>query len=178
MEFFQDYSSNKKHKGIKKDSQGMEFDNCPNRIKSLVNFDTFEKLPTEYKEVPRFTVKQGEMVKTTVTKTKFSQLNDKRFYFPDPTLSLPDSHQCLGEIDKFKKQNGKKKGKYFWQENETLSNGKEKALKETHRLYPFHQILTQHPKVVNTKRKNDFEPLNQPVIKKTKYIILSGIWMK
>ena len=62
----------------------------------------------------------------------------------------------------------KKKGKYFWQENETLSNGKEKALKETHRLYLFHQILTQHPKVVNTKRKNDFEPLNQPVIKKNK----------
>ena len=87
----------------------MEFDNCANRIKSLVNLDTFEKLPTEYKEVPRFTVKQGEMVKTTVTKTKFSQLNDKRFYFPDATLSLPDSHQSLGEIDKFEKQNGKKK---------------------------------------------------------------------
>ena len=126
MEFFQDYSSNKKHKGIKKDSQGMEFDNCPNRIKSLVNFDTFEKLPTEYKEVPRFTVKQGEMVKTTVTKTKFSQLNDKRFYFPDPTLSLPDSHQCLGEIGKFKKQNGKKKENIFGKKTKLFQMEKKK----------------------------------------------------
>ena len=129
MEFFQDYSSNKKHKGIKKDSQGMEFDNCPNRIKSLVNFDTFEKLPTEYKEVPRFTVKQGEMVKTTVTKTKFSQLNDKRFYFPDPTLSLPDSHQSLGEIDKFKKQNGKKKRKIFLARKRNSFKWKRKSFK-------------------------------------------------
>ena len=61
----------------------MEFDKYADRIKSLVNFDTFEKPPGEYKEVARFTVKQGEMVKTKVTKTKFSQLNDKRFYFLD-----------------------------------------------------------------------------------------------
>ena len=61
----------------------MEFSKYANRIKSLVNFDTFEKPPAEYKEISRFTVKQGEMVKTNVTKTKFSQLNDKRFYFPD-----------------------------------------------------------------------------------------------
>ena len=61
----------------------MEFSNYANRIKSLVNFDTFEKPPAEYKKIFRFTVKQGEMVKTNVIKTKFSQLNDKRFYFPD-----------------------------------------------------------------------------------------------
>ena len=58
----------------------MEFSNYANRIKSLVNFDTFEKPPAEDREVSRFTVKQGEMVKTTVQKTKFSQLNDKIFF--------------------------------------------------------------------------------------------------
>ena len=89
FEFFEDYSTNKKHKGIKKGSRGMEFSNYSNRIKSLFNFDTFEKTPAEYKEVARFTVKKGDMVKTVVTKTKFSQLNDKRFYFPDGILSLP-----------------------------------------------------------------------------------------
>ena len=61
----------------------MEYQNCANRIKSLTNFDTSQKLPSEYKEVARFVVKKGDMVKTTATKTKFSQLNDKRFYFPD-----------------------------------------------------------------------------------------------
>ena len=92
FEFFQDYSSNKKHKEIKKGSRGMEFSNYAKRINYLVNFDTFEKPPAENKEISRFTVKQGDMVKTNITKTKFSQLNDKRFYFPDGVLSLPYGH--------------------------------------------------------------------------------------
>ena len=60
------------------------------------------------------------MVKTVVTKTKFSQLNDKRFYFPDEILSLPYGHQSLKEIDEFKKQKGQKIEKYFWQEKDKL----------------------------------------------------------
>ena len=73
FEFFHDYSVNKKHKGIKKGSRGMEYQNCANRIKSLTNFDSFEKPINEYKEVTRFVVKKGDMVKTTATKTKLSQ---------------------------------------------------------------------------------------------------------
>ena len=49
----------------------MDFENFANRIKSLVNFDTFEKCPIEYKEVSRLTVDKGKMVKKTVTKTNF-----------------------------------------------------------------------------------------------------------
>ena len=64
----------------------MEFSNYADRIK---NFDTFEKPAKEYKEVGLFIVKKVQMVKTPVTKTKFSQLNDKRFYFPSVILSLP-----------------------------------------------------------------------------------------
>ena len=75
---FKNHKTNKKHKGIKKGSYGTEFHNFPCRIKSPVNFDTFQKPPAEYKEVSRFTICQGEMVKKTVTKTKFSQLNDKQ----------------------------------------------------------------------------------------------------
>ena len=46
-----------------------------------MNFKNFEKPPTEAKQVSKLTVDKGEMVKKTVKKTKFSQLNDKRFYF-------------------------------------------------------------------------------------------------
>ena len=41
----------------------MEFCSFTGRIKSLINFDSFQKPPVEYKEVSRFTVFQGEMVK-------------------------------------------------------------------------------------------------------------------
>ena len=97
-------SLNKKHKGNKQGSSGMGFENFSNRIKSLANFDTFEKPPAEYKEVSRFSVYQGEMFKKTVAKTKFSQLNDKRFYFPDGIVSLPFDHKNLKEIDDFKQE--------------------------------------------------------------------------
>ena len=73
----------------------MEFNHFAGRIKSLLNFDTFKKPTTEYKKVSHFTVLQGEMVKKTVQKTKLSQLNDKRFYFPDGIVSLPYDHQNL-----------------------------------------------------------------------------------
>ena len=68
LEVLNNLKLNKKHKGIKKGSTGM-------------NFENFEKPPTEAKQVSKLTVDKGEMVKKTVKKTKFSQLNDKRFYF-------------------------------------------------------------------------------------------------
>ena len=49
----------------------MDFENFPNRIKSLVNFDTFEKRPIEYKEVSRLTVDKGKMVKKLLPKQNF-----------------------------------------------------------------------------------------------------------
>ena len=52
-------------------------------MKPLINFDTFEKSPADKKEVSGFSVIQGELVRKTVIKNKFSQLNNKRFYFPE-----------------------------------------------------------------------------------------------
>ena len=68
----------------------MRFENFADRIKSL---ETFEKPPAVYKEVSRLSVVHGEMIKKTNVKTKFSQLNDKRFYFPDGIVSLPFGHK-------------------------------------------------------------------------------------
>ena len=179
FEFFQDYSMNKKHKGIKKGFRGMEYSNYSNRIKSLVNFDTFEKPPAEYKEVARFSVKKGDMIKVLVTKTKFSQLNDKRFYFPDGILSLPYGHPSLSEIDNFKRQNGQKIEKYFWQEKEKLLKMNKEALKNTPRLELYQQVLKQEPKSVNINQKSDFELLHKSKIRKNiKDIVLSGEWTK
>ena len=47
----------------------------------------------------KLTVVIGEMVKKTVTESKFSQLNDKMFYFPEGVVSLSFGHPLLKEID-------------------------------------------------------------------------------
>ena len=131
----------------------MEFEDFSNRIESLVNFHTFEKPPAEYKEVSRFSVFQGEMVKKTVVKTKFSQLNDKRFYFPDGIVSLPFGHKNLKEIDEFKQEKGQKIEKHFYEEKKVLFGIEKKALKNSPRLYLYHQILMSSPKAFNINKK-------------------------
>ena len=73
-------------------------------IGSLVNFDTFEKPPRDTKNVSKLTVVAGEMVKSTYVKNKFSQLNGKRFYFPDGIVSLPFYHPILSKINEFKQK--------------------------------------------------------------------------
>ena len=61
----------------------------------------------DQKEVSRLTIVVGEMVKRkTVTKSKFSQINDKRFYFTDAIVSLTFGH--LNEIEDFKQKLAKK----------------------------------------------------------------------
>ena len=56
-----------------------------------------------------------------VTKTRYSQLNDKKFYFPNDIISLHFGHPSLKEISEFKTEKGQKIEKYFWQEKEKLS---------------------------------------------------------
>ena len=71
LELLKNFVLHKKHKGIKKGSSGMGFDNFSQRIKLLVNFDTFEKTPCEYKQVSRLTVVQGKWSRKQLLKLNF-----------------------------------------------------------------------------------------------------------
>ena len=51
-----------------------------------------------------------------IVKYKFSQLNEKRFYFPNAIISLPFGHQALNELDELKKNKGQRIENYFLQE--------------------------------------------------------------
>lgn len=102
-----------------------------------MNFDTFQPTPVDTKKVSRLTAASGEMIKKTVTKSKFSQLNDKEFYFPDGVVSLLFYHPDLKDIDVFKQKKGHKIEKYFWDKKNLLKNGK-KVLKNHPRLNFYH----------------------------------------
>ena len=97
----------------------MNYENYAERIKPLDDFESFEKPKTEKKKVVRFTVKKGDMTTTQVEKKKFSQINDKRFYFPIAILSLPFGHVALKELEKNKKEKGQKIESYFLQKTTT-----------------------------------------------------------
>ena len=111
----------------------------------LVNFDTFEKPARDTKNVSRLTVAADEMVKLTYVKNKFSQPNDKKFYFPDGIVSLPFYHLVLLKLNEFKQNKGQKIEKYFWEEKEHLFYLEKEALKNYPRLYLYCQILMSIP---------------------------------
>ena len=127
----------------------MEYENYAERIKSLFDSKTYKKSKKDMKDVIHTSVKKGEMTTHKITKTKFSQLNDKRFYFPNRILSLPFGHLSLNELDEYKKNKGQRIEKYFWTEKEKLLELEKKALKNCPRLDFLNNILLQVPKIVN-----------------------------
>ena len=72
-----------------------------------MNFNTFEKPLCHKKTSFKFFRVIGEMVKKTVTKSKFSRINDRRFYFPDAIVSRRFGHPNLNEIDDFTQKGAK-----------------------------------------------------------------------
>ena len=182
FEYFKSDTCNKKHKGIKKGSPGMGYENYAKRIKPLIDFETYKKPKADIKDVVRISVKKGEMATHKIKKSKFSQLNDKHFYFPNAIISLPFGHLALHEIDEYKKDKGQRIEKYFWTEKEKLLELGKSALKNTPRINFLNNILEQIPKIVhvncskfdrNTKFLYKVE-LQQNILENSKYFILGA----
>ena len=81
FELFKSQKADKKHKGVKKGSSGMEYENYAERIKPLYDFKTYKKPKVDAKNMVRISVKKGEMTTHMIRKNKFSQLNNKRFIY-------------------------------------------------------------------------------------------------
>ena len=174
FELFENNKVNKKHKGIRKGSSGLNYESCVSRLVSLTNFDTFGKPSSEYKEVSRLTVHQIEMQKKTSLKTKFPQFNDKRFYFSHGTTSLLLSHPYLKELVEYKKKMGQRTERYFWHEKETLLNIENKTQQQNKRLFLYHQILMNAADYFLLDQKENFIAKTPLIFKETRDIILEG----
>ena len=120
----------------------MNLENYAQRSVSWTNFDTFEKPPSNYKEVSCLSVSQEEMQKKTFTKTKFLQFSDKRHCFSDGITSLPLSYPYLKELVEFKRKMGQGIVIYFWNKKENFLAMENKAQKLNERLLLYRQILT------------------------------------
>ena len=126
----------------------------------------------------RLTVVAGEMVKKTVVKYEFLQLNDKRFYFPDGIVSLPFYHPLLSRINELKQKKGHRIEKYSWEKKEHLFHLEKEELKNHPRLYLYHRILMPVPKIFNMGQKDDFNQQIKTLLKRnTKDIILEAGWI-
>ena len=98
----------------------MDYENFAERIKPLYDFNKYIKPKRDTKSVVRISGKKGEMTTHQIIKSKFSQLNDKRFYFPNAIISLPFGHSALKKLYEFKKNKGQRIENYFLKEREHL----------------------------------------------------------
>ena len=129
-ERFNDHSDNKKHKGLKKSTPGMDFDSYSVRLSDLTEYyDEFVKPASEKIEQKRFQVINESVQMKSISKVQFGQLNDKRFYFCDGIVSLPYGHPFLENLrkEKHKYRNihtviQKKKEKILKEENAIVKN--------------------------------------------------------
>ena len=145
LEEFEDQSINKKHKGIKKCTQGMDFSAYCSKLSDISDyFESHLKQNTTKIKQKRFQIINDAMQMNTVNKIQFGQLNDKRFYFPNGIVSLPYGHFLFDELRKERGQNRNiqlqvkdKKWEFIKKENEILNKNE--------RLLIFCQIVNGAP---------------------------------
>ena len=101
FEKFKNRKINKKHKGVRKDTQGMNFESYAMRINMLRESD--DKKEEKKIVQKRLQVKNTNMTMTSVNKVQFARLNDKRYYFSDGIVSLPFGHPSLNKVREYKK---------------------------------------------------------------------------
>ena len=100
FEKLKDRKINKKHKGVRKDTTGMNFESYAMRINTLREFD--DKKEEEKIVQKRLQVKNTNMTMTSINKVQFARLNDKRYYFSDGIVSLPFGHPTLNKVREYK----------------------------------------------------------------------------
>ena len=96
FEKYKDFLINKKHKGLKKNTPGIDFDAHSERLATL--HENYFKSKPKKLEQKRFQIINDSMQMKSVKKTQFAGLNDKRFYFHDGIVSLPFGHLLLNKV--------------------------------------------------------------------------------
>ena len=171
IEIFKSKDLNKKHKGIKKATPGMDFESFASRIMDTKEYTKAQKQAKTLKQA-RFKLSKTSMNFTEEYKIQFAGLNDKRYYLPDGITSLPYGYFLLEEIDK--KKNNKKIQNILFKIKEDLIREESNAVKQCERIRVLRSILNQVPtyyKLDSIKR-----PHIEQLTNTTKDYILSGIW--
>ena len=141
FEKFKNRDINKKHKGVKKGTRGMMFENYADRIKRL-RYDLNISFSPDCVTQRRFEICNTEMKMKAINKVKFARLNDKRYYFSDGIVSLPFGHILLEKTRQYKKQLNKIHEQIDNEKNAILKLENE-AVMQNERLRILRQIFSQ-----------------------------------
>ena len=175
FEKFKDGKINKKHKGVRRDTEGMSFESYASQIKDL-RLDLKNEEKKEKIVQKRLQVKNTEMIMTRINKVKFASLNDKRYYFSDGIVSLPFAHPSLQKITEFKKSL-KEIHKVIENEKFKILRDENKMVNSIERLRILRAIYSQPITYFTIKTNRPFISIKNNNFITTKQYILNSHWL-
>ena len=172
------YEVNKKHKGVKKGTKGMDFDNYPGRLlhmdEARGGANRFAK--SKKNKQTHFQNKNGNMCMVTIEKSEFGQLNDRRYIlFCDCISSLPYGHQDLNAITELKDSLNLTPQDLIKYHENNLLRFEQGIIQRNERMRIINAILTQQPVFYKkgTIKRSQFQIKNT-----TRDFLLKGLWRK
>ena len=153
----------------------MDFDSYSNCLSDLTEYySEFRTKPNPVREIEqkRFQIINESMQMKSISKIQFGQLNDKRFYFSNGTLSLPHGHPLL---EKVRKQKHKYRDihKIIQTKKDQFLKEETKFIENIPRLDILNQIFNQVPLVYELQSETNFVSSGW---KTTKEYIKNGSW--
>ena len=176
FEKFRDKKINKKHKGVRRDTLGMDFERYASRIKDL-RLDLDSEVEQEKVVQKRLQVKNTNMIMTSSNKVKFTRLNDKRYYFSDGIVSLPFGHPSLDEIRNYKKSILNEIHRVIEEEKNKLLNDENIVVNSNERLRILRSIYAQSINYYTLKTNRHFISVKNNNFITTKQYILNSHWL-
>ena len=143
-EKFNDHTDNKKRKGLKKSTRGMDFDSYSERLADLSEFSKeYFKKQKKIKQ-KRVQIINDSMQMKSVSKVQFGRLNDKRSYFSNGITSLPYGYSSLENL-RSEKQKHRSIHKKIQEKKYKFLKEESKAVENNPRLHVLKQIFNQSP---------------------------------
>ena len=175
FEKFKNRKINKKHKGVRRDTVGMDFERYAARINNLrCDLDSANKQEKVVQK--RLQVKNTEMKMTSSSKVKFARLNDKRYYFSDGIVSLPFSHPSLNDLREYKKSIIEIH-KVLDDEKDKILNDENMVVNSNERLRILRSIFSQPIKYYTLKTHRHFISTKKLNYMTTRQYILNSHWL-
>ena len=169
------FDINKKHKGVKRGTKGMNFEKYARRILTIVEAREGTNRFSKKQKQTRFENKKGNMIMVTVEKAEFGQLNDKRYVLPDGISSLPYGHKDLEYIENFKCETlGNLTAQKIIQHHENnLLRFEQGILARNERMRVINSVLLQQPLFYKrgTLKRSQFQ-----IESNTRDFLLRGLW--
>ena len=175
FEKFKNRKINKKHKGVRRDTVGMDFERYAARINNL-RCDLHSDNKQEKVVQKRLQVKNTEMKMTSSSKVKFARLNDKRYYFSDGIVTLPLGHPSLNDLREYK-MSIIEIHKVLDDEKDKILNDENMVVNSNERLRILRSIFSQPIKYYTLKTHRHFISTKKLNYMMTRQYILNSHWL-